>query len=133
MLETVERYADNTPDDQLPPGWHVSAATAAGTPNQPGRTSALLLQHGSATVRWYAPVGSDPQQPHDQDEVYIVHSGHGTFLNGAIRQPFGPGDMLFVPAGRVHRFEDFSDDFATWVLFWGPSGGEAPGGDGSAD
>ena len=26
---------------------------------------------------------------------------------------------------RVHRFVDFSDDFGTWVVFWGPEGGEA--------
>jgi hypothetical protein len=32
--------------------------------------------------------------------------------------------MLFVPAGVEHRFEDFSDDFAVWVVFWGPDGGE---------
>jgi hypothetical protein len=31
-----------------------------------------------------------------------------------------------VPAGHVHRFESFSDDFAVWVFFYGPSGGEAP-------
>jgi len=35
-----------------------------------------------------------------------------------------PGDLLFVPAGIVHRFEDFTDDFATWVMFYGPEGGE---------
>jgi len=37
---------------------------------------------------------------------------------------FAPGDMLFVPAKMEHRFEDFSADFATWVLFYGPTGGE---------
>lgn len=35
-----------------------------------------------------------------------------------------PGDLLFVPAGVVHRFEEFTDDFATWVMFYGPEGGE---------
>jgi hypothetical protein len=34
--------------------------------------------------------------------------------------------MLFVPAGVVHRFEDFSDDLAIWVMFYGPEGGEEP-------
>jgi hypothetical protein len=39
-----------------------------------------------------------------------------------------PGTLLFVAAGRPHRFEDFTADFATWVLFYGPEGGEvAPG------
>jgi mannose-6-phosphate isomerase-like protein (cupin superfamily) len=40
------------------------------------------------------------------------------------RETFGPGDFLFAPAGVEHRFEDFSKDFATWVLFYGPEGGE---------
>jgi hypothetical protein len=25
----------------------------------------------------------------------------------------------------VHRFEDFTDDLAVWVIFYGPEGGEA--------
>ena len=27
-------------------------------------------------------------------------------------------------AGVEHRFENFSDDFAVWVFFYGPEGGE---------
>ena len=38
--------------------------------------------------------------------------------------PFGPGDCLFAAAGEVHRFEQFSDDLAVWVFFYGPEGGE---------
>ena len=48
----------------------------------------------------------------------------GQFVNGAERHPFGPGDVLFVSAGVPHRFEDFSDDLAVWVIFYGPEGGE---------
>ena len=40
---------------------------------------------------------------------------------------FGPGDLLFVPAGVEHRFEEFSDDLAVWVVFYGPDGGEQAG------
>ena len=84
----------------------------------------VMLNHGSARIGVYAPRGSDPQLPHDQDEVYIVARGSGVFLNGSTRASFGPGDMLFVPAGVIHRFESFSDDFAVWVVFYGPKGGE---------
>jgi mannose-6-phosphate isomerase-like protein (cupin superfamily) len=84
----------------------------------------VVLAHGSARIGVYAPRGSDPQVPHDQDEVYIVARGTGVFLNGGERRSFGPGDMLFVPAGVAHRFEAFSDDFAVWVVFYGPPGGE---------
>jgi len=72
----------------------------------------------------YAPRGSDPQGPHDQDELYIVASGSGVFVKGETRRAFRPGDLIFVEAGVAHRFEDFGDDFATWVIFWGPKGGE---------
>jgi mannose-6-phosphate isomerase-like protein (cupin superfamily) len=54
----------------------------------------------------------------------VVLSGTGFFLNGEERHPFKPGDLLFVPAGTVHRFEQFTDDFAIWVMFCGPEGGE---------
>jgi mannose-6-phosphate isomerase-like protein (cupin superfamily) len=55
----------------------------------------------------------------------VVISGSGHFTNGGLRTPFGPGDLLFVPAGVEHRFQDFSEDFAIWVIFYGPEGGEA--------
>lgn len=85
-----------------------------------------VFTHGSLSVEIYKPVGEDHQQPHTRDEVYVVISGTGFFINGDTRTAFTPGEMLFVPAGVVHRFEDFSDDFATWVFFYGPEGGEAP-------
>lgn len=85
---------------------------------------ATSLKRGSLLVKLYAPRGHDPQSPHTQDELYVVVSGRGEFVNGDDRHPFGPGDVLFVPAGRPHRFENFTDDFQTWVIFYGPRGGE---------
>lgn len=84
-----------------------------------------LFEHGTLSVELYKPEQVDLQQPHTRDEVYIVVSGTGEFLNDGARTDFGPGDFLFVPAGVVHRFENFTEDFATWVLFYGPEGGEA--------
>ena len=89
-----------------------------------GARSSLLMQHGSMKLRYYAPRGTDPQTPHDQDELYVIASGRGTFFVGGQQVPFGPGDVLFVAAKVEHRFEGFSDDFATWVVFYGPAGGE---------
>lgn len=91
----------------------------------PGK-STLAFEHGTLTVKVYAPRGTDPQQPHTRDEAYVVISGTGTFVHGDARTPFAPGDFLFAAAGVVHRFEDFTDDFAVWVLFYGPEGGEQP-------
>lgn len=86
---------------------------------------AELMRRGTLEVGVYAPRGQDPQQPHGQDEVYIVMSGSGYFVSAGTRARFGAGDMLFVPAGMEHRFEDFTDDLVTWVIFYGPEGGEA--------
>jgi mannose-6-phosphate isomerase-like protein (cupin superfamily) len=98
-------------------------------PGNSGEAWRTLFEHGSLEVEIYSPSGVDPQQPHDRDEVYVVISGTGFFVNGEERNVFNPGDLLFVPAGVVHRFEDFSDDFATWVMFYGPAGGEADAGE----
>ena len=103
-----------------------AAADAARAMPEPGRRSARIFGHGSLEVRWYAPRGTDPQEPHMRDEVYAVVSGHGTFFCAGRRAAFGPGDLLFAPAGAEHRFEEFSDDLGVWVLFYGPEGGEAP-------
>jgi mannose-6-phosphate isomerase-like protein (cupin superfamily) len=56
--------------------------------------------------------------------VYVVVQGSGYFRNGSDWHRFGPGDVLFVPAQVPHRFEEFSDDLAVWVFFYGPEGGE---------
>lgn len=82
------------------------------------------LRHGSMKIGIYQPFGVDDQSPHDQDELYIVISGQGSFLKGDARVAFKPGDVFFVEAGVDHRFIDYSDDFRTWVIFWGPRGGE---------
>ena len=83
-----------------------------------------MLRHGSMSVGLYTPREVDKQSPHDQDEVYIVASGTGVFALGDQRMPCAPGDTFFVGAGARHRFEEFSDDLAVWVVFYGPTGGE---------
>lgn len=92
-----------------------------------GEPFAVAFRHGSMLVELFAPVGIDTQTPHVQDELYFVHSGSGTFVMGEERHPFAPGTCFFVPAGVVHKFAQFSPDFSTWVVFWGPQGGEQAG------
>ena len=83
-----------------------------------------MLRHGTMSVGLYTPREVDKQSPHDQDEVYIVASGTGVFALGDERMPCAPGDTFFISAGARHRFEDFSEDLAVWVVFYGPPGGE---------
>lgn len=85
---------------------------------------ASLFQHGTLEVEIYAPRGSDPQTPHKKNEVYVVAQGNGEFVLEGKRVRFSAGDLLFVPAGAEHRFENFTDDFYAWVIFYGPEGGE---------
>jgi mannose-6-phosphate isomerase-like protein (cupin superfamily) len=93
-------------------------------PGPGGKRFAELFKHGTLSVEIYAPRSADPQQPHTRDEAYIVVKGAGEFVFGDQRARFGPGDFLFAPAGMVHRFENFTDDLAVWVMFYGPEGGE---------
>jgi mannose-6-phosphate isomerase-like protein (cupin superfamily) len=88
--------------------------------------SAPIYEHGSLLLKLFAPRGHDPQQPHSRDEVYFVTAGAGWFVNGDRRDRFATGDVLFVPAGVPHRFEEFTEDLAVWVVFYGPEGGEQP-------
>jgi mannose-6-phosphate isomerase-like protein (cupin superfamily) len=90
-----------------------------------GERFALALKHGSMSVEFYAPQGSDPQTPHEQDEVYIVHTGRSQLRLGSNVYSCEAGDVFFVAAGQAHQFENFSEDFATWAIFWGPKGGES--------
>lgn len=76
-----------------------------------------LFSHGSLAVEIYKPEKVDTQTPHSRDEVYVVASGSGYVVNGDSRQKFETGGVLFVAAGIEHRFEDFSEDFSTWVFF----------------
>lgn len=72
----------------------------------------------------YAPK-IDDQEPHTQDELYIVEGGRARFRRGGEVVEVEAGHFLFVPAGMDHRFEAMSHDFATYVVFWGPDHGEA--------
>jgi mannose-6-phosphate isomerase-like protein (cupin superfamily) len=104
---------------------HIDLETAlARLAASPAGRSVELFRHGTLQVKFYAPRGHDPQQPHTRDEVYVIARGRGVFFDGERRRPFEPGALLFAAAGLPHRFEDFTDDLATWVLFYGPEGGE---------
>ncbi|MBN9120167.1 MAG: cupin domain-containing protein [Planctomycetes bacterium] len=104
----------------------LAEALAKGPPPA-GNLAIPVFEHGSLEVELYAPRGHDPQKPHDCDEVYVVARGRGVFFDGTARHAVEAGAFLFVAAGQIHRFEEFSDDFAVWVFFYGPRGGEGRG------
>ena len=85
----------------------------------------VMMKHETMTIEYFAPQEVDTQTPHKQDEIYVIIKGHATFYRDGKRTSCKKNDILFVPAGMEHYFEKFSDDFATWVIFYGPEGGES--------
>jgi quercetin dioxygenase-like cupin family protein len=74
------------------------------------------------------PAGSaDDQEPHTEDEIYVVTAGQATFEAGGERVAVAPGSVIFVKANEVHRFTDITEDLATVVIF-GPAEGSRVGG-----
>ncbi len=99
-------------------------AEAAAALAQAGGEFTTLFRQGTLEIEIYRPIGVDRQKPHAKDELYVIINGTGVFVHGKERTPFHEGDALFIRAGVEHRFVDFSADFATWVFFYGPEGGE---------
>lgn len=64
--------------------------------------------------------GIDDQEPHTEDEVYVVATGRGILESGGVSTEVGPGSVVFVPAGEPHRFTEASEDLAVLVIF-GPA------------
>jgi mannose-6-phosphate isomerase-like protein (cupin superfamily) len=89
-----------------------------------GAPFVTMMAGGSMSVEVFAPKGADLQQPHTQDELYFIHSGRGQIVINGQRLDAAAGDAFFVAAGVAHHFENFSNDFVTWVVFYGPQGGE---------
>jgi mannose-6-phosphate isomerase-like protein (cupin superfamily) len=89
-----------------------------------GAPFVTLMAGGTMSVEVFAPKGEDLQQPHAQDELYFIQHGTGELVINGQRFEAATGDAFFVAAGVEHRFENFSNDFVTWVVFYGPQGGE---------
>lgn len=118
-------------DDEQHPDWHVRAGELVDAlPGDPmgrypeGVPFVQVLQRGSMSLELFEPRGEDRQQPHTQDELYLVLAGTSGFVRGQERITCAPGDAIFVPAGMAHRFVGMSAGFRTWVVLYGPSGGE---------
>ncbi|HEV8514835.1 MAG TPA: cupin domain-containing protein [Cyclobacteriaceae bacterium] len=85
-----------------------------------GNLFAELFRDKNIIIEIYKPERVDLQAPHDRDELYMIISGSGNFRMKDEVTQFKTGDLLIVPQGAVHRFENFTEDFAAWVIFYGP-------------
>jgi len=64
----------------------------------------------------------DGQQPHTEDEVYVILEGRSRFTVADATRDVGPGDTLFVAATLPHRFHDIVETLRVIVVF-GPAEG----------
>ena len=97
----------------------ISLADALALPLTPGRSAEVFVD-GDLEVRFAARPTIGPQIPHVRDELYIVAAGTGRYRVEDRVTAVGPGDLLFAAAHASHGFEDISEDFTVWVLFYGP-------------
>lgn len=67
---------------------------------------------------FFAPRGTDYQTLHEEDEFYFIARGTGRLVIDEESFECRAGDAFFVAAKIPHRFEDFSEDFATWAVFF---------------
>jgi mannose-6-phosphate isomerase-like protein (cupin superfamily) len=61
----------------------------------------------------------DRQQPHEDDEVYVVLEGTGTLEVEGASLPVREGEALFVEAGADHRFTSY-ESLSVLVIFTKP-------------
>jgi mannose-6-phosphate isomerase-like protein (cupin superfamily) len=59
---------------------------------------------------------ADRQQPHADDEVYVVLEGSGVLEVSGESVPVQEGDAVFVEAGAEHRFAAY-EHLAVLVIF----------------
>ena len=99
----------------------------AGRPPAGGAEAAWWREHlrtDDLSIGTYAiPAGGeDPQEPHTEDEVYVVSSGRAVLTGPDGEVSVGPGSVVFVAAGEEHRFERVDEDLVLIVIF-GPAEG----------
>jgi mannose-6-phosphate isomerase-like protein (cupin superfamily) len=104
--------------DRTPPPMSLAAALAL--PRTPGRSSEVFID-GDLEIRFAARPTNGPQVPHQRDEVYVVAAGTGGYRVQDTVTEVAPGDILFCAAHLEHGFEDISDNFCVWVIFYGPA------------
>jgi mannose-6-phosphate isomerase-like protein (cupin superfamily) len=61
--------------------------------------------------------GTDDQEPHGEDEIYVITAGRAALEAGGASVPVRPGSVLYVPAGQPHRFTGITEDLAAVVVF----------------
>jgi mannose-6-phosphate isomerase-like protein (cupin superfamily) len=57
----------------------------------------------------------------DQDKIYLVLDGQGTFKVGAVEQVLGPGQGTMAPAGEEHGVRNHTNTRLKVLVFVAPN------------
>ena len=84
-----------------------------------GRLYEEFIRRDNMSLGLYVlPAGAaDPQQPHAEDEAYVVLRGRGRIRVGDEDREVGPGSVVFVPKRVEHRFHSITEELAVVVCF----------------
>ena len=61
--------------------------------------------------------GTDPQQPHSEDEIYYIIDGRGQIMVDGEDRPVQAGSIVYVGKGVDHRFHTIEEDLQILVFF----------------
>jgi mannose-6-phosphate isomerase-like protein (cupin superfamily) len=78
----------------------------------------IVHQSTGLEIGVYVLVAPEPdrQQPHADDEVYVVLEGRGTLDVEGAKTELREGNAIFVPAGAEHRFSGY-EQLSVLVIF----------------
>jgi len=110
----------------------MNLLTGAGTfraAPEPGYAEHLRASGLSAGTYSLAAGSTDTQEPHTEDEVYVVLSGVGQLWSPTRTVTVTAGSVAFVPAGEQHRFVNITQDLAVLVIFGPPEYSNGPDAD----
>jgi len=105
----------------------VETISDAGLFGEPDASGTAYVEHlrrpdlslGTYSLRTGA---EDTQEPHTEDEVYVVTAGRAKFTSSGESIDVAAGSVFFVAAHEVHRFHDVVEDLAV-LVFFGPAEG----------
>ena len=98
----------------------IERAGVPATVTEPTYDEQFRVPDLSVGTYWIPAGGVDDQEPHTEDEVYVVTAGRGRLWTPDLTVDVAPGSVLFVPAEEEHRFIDVTEDL-TLLVFFGPA------------
>ena len=100
---------------------HLIGRAGTYTPPEGGESNHWIVHMNSDALSlgtYSIPAGgTDDQEPHTEDEVYVVVRGHGRLVSETGESEIGPGSVIYVQAREHHQFTDVTEDLSVVVVF----------------